>query len=157
MLDKRMVVGCLILFAPLACGRGGVGVEPPIQNPPDGGNGVGFAADVNITIEHPDAETIEYQIRCDGEGSTVVGDVGVNAAEACGRLSDPVVQNRLIDGPPPGLACTEIYGGPDIATIEGAIVGVRFMATIDRVNGCGIGDWDGLLRGLLPPALGVAG
>lgn len=157
MLNKRIVVGCLILLVPLACGRGGVGVEPPVQVPPGGGNGAGFAAEVDITIEHPDAETIEYQIRCDGEGSTVVGEVGIDAAQACDRLSDPLVQDRLIDGPPPGLACTEIYGGPDTATIEGAIAGVDFTATIDRVNGCGIGDWDVLLRGVLPPALGVAG
>ena len=50
--------------------------------------------------------------------------------------------------------CTEIYGGPDVATITGDIDGAPVDTTVDRANGCGIDDWDTVLAGLLPPAVG---
>lgn len=154
-MKRRVVSAVVIAFVAVACGRGGGGVEDPL--PVDPGGDPGFVADLAVTVEHPDAETIEYQIVCEGERTSVVGTDLVDAGAACDRLSNPLVQDRLIDGPPAGMACTEIYGGPDVATLVGSIVGVDISATVDRANGCGIGDWDDLLGGVLPPALGVTG
>ena len=52
--------------------------------------------------------------------------------------------------PPPDQVCTEIYGGPDVARVTGTIDEQPVDATIDRTNGCGIGDWDDLLGAVLP-------
>jgi Subtilisin inhibitor-like len=48
------------------------------------------------------------------------------------------------------VACTEVYGGAQTATITGTWQGQRVRSSFSRVNGCEISRWD-LLRGLLPP------
>jgi hypothetical protein len=42
------------------------------------------------------------------------------------------------------VACTEIYGGPDVATITGSVDGEPVDATVTRSNGCEIARWDAL-------------
>lgn len=39
-------------------------------------------------------------------------------------------------------ACTEIYGGPDTATIEGGLDGRTVRVHLDRSNGCEIDRFD---------------
>jgi hypothetical protein len=113
----------------------------------------GVEADLSVIVEHPDIDTISYRMTC-GEVSRVEG-YDLEAGAACAALADPAVQSRLIDGPPAGQMCTEIYGGPDIATFTGTLAGETVQAQVDRANGCGIADWDELLADLLPPAIGV--
>ena len=112
-------------------------------------------ADVSVTIEHPDADTVQYRIVCLGDTATVMGDPTIDAPAACLALGDPIVQQRLFEGAPLDQVCTEIYGGPDIATVSGTIDDFEFEAVIDRTNGCGISDWDQLLGDILPIAIGV--
>jgi hypothetical protein len=40
------------------------------------------------------------------------------------------------------VACTQIYGGPEEATIKGTIRGEKVDATFTRTNGCEIERWD---------------
>jgi hypothetical protein len=54
---------------------------------------------------------------------------------------------------PPTEACTEIFGGPDVATIEGELNGDHVQATFNRSNGCEIdrfGNVLPLLQALFP-------
>ena len=54
---------------------------------------------------------------------------------------------------PPQTACTEIYGGPDVATITGTLRGEPIDATLTRANGCEIERFDRftpLLQELFP-------
>jgi hypothetical protein len=54
---------------------------------------------------------------------------------------------------PPATACTEIYGGPDEATLDGTIAGEPVTAIFTRANGCEIERFDRitpLLRELFP-------
>lgn len=111
-------------------------------------------ADLTVTVEHPDFDAVTYEISCTGDTATIVG-IDLDAEEACTALSEPAVQSRLIDGPPAGQACTEIYGGPDTASITGTLDGDPISAEVDRSNGCGIADWDELLAGILPAARGI--
>jgi len=53
---------------------------------------------------------------------------------------------------PSDVACTELYGGPQVATVEGTVDGEKVGATFTRVNGCEISRWDALA-----PLLGSAG
>jgi hypothetical protein len=115
-------------------------------------------AHLEVTIDHPDQETYTYTVTCLDDTATVEpADVGVEGDPACLALADEAVQQRLIEGAPADAICTEIYGGPDVATITGDIDGTAVDTTVDRANGCGIDDWDSLLVGLLPPAVGAAG
>ena len=58
---------------------------------------------------------------------------------ACGDLAasdfDPI---------PANTPCTEIYGGPDEATVEGTVAGEPVSATLTRGNGCEIERFDRL-------------
>ncbi|PWG74657.1 hypothetical protein DF186_16745, partial [Enterococcus hirae] len=88
------------------------------------------------TIEHPDADTIEYQLTCGDGAVSIDGFDGLTAAAACERLAIPEVQERLIS-PPSDRVCTEIYGGPDTAHIRGTLDSEAVDTMIDRTNGCG--------------------
>lgn len=141
---KKLTTTLLVLALALtACGDGG-----PANDYPD--------ADLTITIEHPEADTVTYGIRCGTDGATIDGE-DLDADAACIALGDPDVQSLLIDGPPADRICTEIYGGPDVATITGTLAGESVSTRIDRSNGCGISDWDDVLGDVLPPAIGVTG
>lgn len=112
-------------------------------------------ASLRIEVSHPDIEPIVYEVGCWGDTFPVTPTVdGVDGAAGCARLEDDAVRSRLLDGPPTDVACTEQFGGPDEARITGDIDGQAVDTVIDRVNGCGIADWD-LLLPLLPPPLGV--
>jgi hypothetical protein len=50
---------------------------------------------------------------------------------------------------PPDTACTEIYGGPEVAHVRGTVEGVEVNANFSRTNGCEIERWE-RLRPLLP-------
>lgn len=124
---------------------------------PDGPLGAGPypVATLDITVTHPDIEDVVYTISCLGDTATVVGEVAVSDQEACLALNDDAVRTRLMEGPPADQVCTEQYGGPDTARIVGRIDDIPVDATVDRVNGCGISDWDSLLVAVLPSAIGV--
>jgi Subtilisin inhibitor-like len=58
-----------------------------------------------------------------------------------GKACDALLQHEDALKPVPGdVACTEIYGGPQIATIVGGDVNASFS----RSNGCQIARWDAL-------------
>ena len=40
------------------------------------------------------------------------------------------------------MACTQIYGGPEEATIKGTIRGNPVDATFSRTDGCEIARWE---------------
>jgi hypothetical protein len=43
---------------------------------------------------------------------------------------------------PPGTACTEIFGGPQVAYVTGTVGGKRVWARLRRDNGCEIDRWN---------------
>ena len=48
------------------------------------------------------------------------------------------------------MACTQIYGGPQMARVVGTIAGRRVWATFNRTDGCQISRWERLSPWLLP-------
>jgi hypothetical protein len=67
---------------------------------------------------------------------------------ACARLE--VADLAPLD---PATPCTEIYGGPDVVTVEGTVDGNEVSAAFNRANGCEIERFDRLtplLRELFP-------
>lgn len=111
---------------------------------------------ITIEVTHPSAAPVSFTIDCLGDTFTVTPAIqGIDGAAACARLGDAAVMDRLVSGPPAGRICTEIYGGEDVAVVTGTLDDLDIAARFDRTNGCGIADWDTLLAGILPPAIGV--
>ena len=88
-----------------------------------------------VSDEGVDPET--YELECDPPG----GD-HPQAAEACkaldaagARAFEPVAKDQ---------ACTDLYGGPQTATVEGTYDGDPVDATFSRTNGCEIDRWEQL-------------
>jgi hypothetical protein len=149
-MKTRIALFLVAVLLLAACGSDGQSSGEPL------GDGPYPVATLSVTITHPDAIDASYTISCLGDTATIVGNGDIDADEACTNLADEDVRDRLVDGAPPDQICTEIYGGPDEAFFVGTYEGETIGTTIDRVNGCGIDDWDILLDGILPPALGLA-
>jgi hypothetical protein len=64
------------------------------------------------------------------------------ARTACIKLSR--VDRSAFQPVPPATACTEIYGGPQTASVHGTLDGEPIDATFARDNGCEIARWDRL-------------
>lgn len=116
------------------------------------GPGPGVDADLSVVIQDPHGTSASYTIRCAGnDGSSVEGSAAIDARDACRALARPAVQNRLIRGPSSERACTQVYGGPQTAMLSGTLEGQAVNAVVTRDDGCGIGDWDNLLKDILLP------
>lgn len=160
-MKTKLVVAATILLFLASCGADtepiAAGDETTI--PPTTSEILGAGpypiATLEFTITHPDTDTVTYTISCLGDTATVIGSDNINEQTACSQLAKPAVKSRIVDGEPADIACTEIYGGPDEAIIAGTFDGAAVNTTIKRNNGCGIDDWDNLLAGVLPPALGI--
>ncbi len=57
-------------------------------------------------------------------------------AAACRALAE--VPDEAFEPVPPGRACTEQYGGPEVVTVTGMLRGKSVDATFSRTDGCEI-------------------
>ena len=62
------------------------------------------------------------------------------AARACSRLD--ALGAKAFKPVPRNVACTEIYGGPQVAEVRGTHDGRRIRARFTRANGCEIDRWN---------------
>ncbi|MER3410808.1 MAG: hypothetical protein C4306_12230 [Thermoleophilia bacterium] len=86
-----------------------------------------------------------WTLRCSPPGGTLP-----KPARACRRLAR---LGRAAFAPVPAhAACTDIYGGPQLALVRGLVDGRRVWALLRRRNGCEIARWDRLSPWLLPRA-----
>ena len=102
------------------------------------------------TTDEPAISRATLSVRADGSvtGDGFLADPAASQAAAA-LLDDPAVVKRLVDGPPPNVECTMMYGGPDTATISGTLRGTAVKQSFHRADGCGIADWE-----LFTPMLG---
>lgn len=94
----------------------------------------------------PGTTAVRHALRCDPPG----GD-HPRAAAACQHLagvSDPFAAL------PRDRSCTEVYGGPDRATVTGTWRGRAVDVQLTRVDGCRIAQWE-QLGPLLDRAVGA--
>ena len=128
--------------------------EPTLEPGDDAplGGGPYPIADISFAVDLGDGTTVEYRLACLGDTATFTGDTTLAADRACLALNELEVRTRLLGDDHLDRICTEIYGGPQVATLTGTLDDTPVDATIDRANGCGIDDWDRLLAPLLPAA-----
>jgi Subtilisin inhibitor-like len=76
----------------------------------------------------------EYTLRCTPAAGTLP-----RPGSACTRL----LQLRRPFAPtPPGVACTQIYGGPATAFVTGRFRGELVRARFSRKDGCEVARWN---------------
>jgi hypothetical protein len=87
----------------------------------------------------------------DGPGGEPPRTEEVSCTGACPELEG--LEPADLEPVPGDVACTEIFGGPDVVTIEGEIAGEHVDAKLTRANGCEIERFDHatpLLQSLFP-------
>jgi hypothetical protein len=120
---------CLLLAAGCGSGTGGGDAAEPPQP----------AYDLQITLwpEGKDGESRTATLTCDPDGGT-----HPDPAEACAALA---AHPEALHPVPGDVACTEIYGGDQVAEVKGTGVGgAGVRAVLNRTNGCEIARWDAL-------------
>jgi hypothetical protein len=125
----------LCLLAAAGCGSsmgGGDAAEPPPQP----------RYDLQITYwpEGQDGESRTTTLTCDPDGGT-----HPDPAKACAALD---AHPEALHPVPGDMACTQIYGGDQVARIEGP----GLTANFNRSGGCEIARWDALAPVLELPA-----
>lgn len=148
-----MVPG-LVMILPLATGCG--------SERAGGGSGAkasGGASSAGATVSPTPATRLDISVKASKQAQAKqwtltcdpVGGTHPEADKACVALSKaktdwfaPVAKDAV---------CTEIYGGPEEATVKGVWRGKQIDATFKRNNGCELTRWTnvGALFGQLPP------
>lgn len=128
-----------LLLGLAACG------DPPADQPSDGDGGARPAATaLDVTIDNGKTP-VSFRVVC-GDAPRFEGYAGARDPKAaCDAVA--AAKARLLTLSDPGREpelCTEIYGGPDKATIAGTVDGEPVDVEVARNNGCGISDWDSL-------------
>ena len=110
-------------------------------------------ADLSVSFTDAAGDLAEYRLACLGDTATFTGEVppGVDAVTACLSVATDTARMLLDPDIMTDRACTEIYGGPETATVGGLLDGVEVDYEINRTNGCGIDDWERVFAGLVPP------
>jgi subtilisin inhibitor-like len=112
-----------------------------------GGCGGGESADapeprreVNLTIvvepRGPSGPELTATLTCDPASGS-----HPDPQAACAVLAR---HEEALEPVPPDVACTEIYGGPQRAEVEGTAAGGEVHAELNRTNGCEIDRWERL-------------
>jgi Subtilisin inhibitor-like len=96
------------------------------------------SADLRIVVwpmgKQKAARPVRWTLRCGPVGGTLP-----RRKRACARL---LALRRPFRGVPRGAACTEIYGGPQLAEVRGSLKSRRVMARFARTDGCQIERWN---------------
>lgn len=118
---------------------------PPRSEPTESPGASGAATtELTITIDETGSgATRTSTLTCEPAG----GD-HPDAEEACSALT--AVGPEVFEEPAHDQTCTQQYGGPQVATVEGTVDGNAVRATFARTDGCEIAHWDSLVP-LLPP------
>ena len=80
-------------------------------------------------------EHVRWTLRCEPTGGN-----HPRRAAACRQLAR--LGWRAFRPVPSDRACTELYGGPQVAIVSGSVDGRRVWAKLTRIDGCQIARWD---------------
>jgi hypothetical protein len=111
------------------------------------GSATASPADGALTVVLDDGGGTQqtWELACSAEGE-LSGDHpdAQNACDALDAAKDPWAPV------PADMACTMIYGGPQVATVKGSWKGVEVDATFNRTDGCEIARWERIAPLLQP-------
>jgi hypothetical protein len=119
----------MLLLASAGCGGDDDGLaEGPAPAPAPGE----AALTVILLPEGPDGPSRSAEVICPPDSP--------EGEEECEALD--AIDPGAADPVPPGTACTQIYGGPDVVRLEGTLHGAEIDAELTRENGCEINRFD---------------
>ncbi|MBA2569479.1 MAG: hypothetical protein H0V11_09055 [Actinobacteria bacterium] len=95
--------------------------------------GARVALEISTWRRGTDGPVYVWTLRCPPGGTLPA------AARACSRLD---ALGAKAFKPAGNAACTQIYGGPQVAEVRGTLNGRRIRARFTRVDGCQIDRWD---------------
>ena len=96
------------------------------------------AAHLTIVLDEAgNGATRTFTVTCDP-----VGGDHPDAAAACAALDAGGI--AAFAPTSPDVVCTDQWGGPQVATVDGTVDGQRVIATFTRTDGCEISRWDAL-------------
>jgi hypothetical protein len=121
---RRLVLG-LVVIAVAGCGS---------DEASQAGGPTGKLANLTITVDRDGAKGAQKPLVLDLDCAKPTD------SQACGAAAG--VSAADLRPTAADVACTEIYGGPEEATIKGTIRGEDVDATFTRTNGCEIARWD---------------
>lgn len=124
--------------------------EAPSALPSGPGKG---NAELAISVVPDEGQpAVNYTLVCQG-GVPAAESQHPSADAACAALK---ANASLLSPPPqdPDRACTQQYGGPQKATVSGAVDGVPVESSFSRTDGCEISAWDAA-KAVLGPAGGA--
>jgi hypothetical protein len=134
---KTVSLVAIVALAACADGDAGSAVTSPEEAP------TSSATSLTITVDLGDGSTAqEWTLTCDPPGGT-----HAQPEAACAALLD--LDPTVFDPIPANQVCTQIYGGPETATVQGPWNGEDLDASFARNNGCEIARWDAV-AGLFP-------
>lgn len=128
-----MIVLPLIVASAAACGSNDANVGPNHAQPADQASAT--ALTISVTPK-PGAKPQKWTLKCDPPGGS-----HPKAKQACATLSK--VKSPFA-ATPKNQMCTQIFGGPQQAKIDGTWHGAKVDATYNRKNGCEIKRWNAL-------------
>lgn len=137
---RRLALGvaALALAAVSACGSDGSDAASPGDDASTGSGTSGTGTALTIEVSPGDgARTSTYDLRCDPPG----GD-HPQPEQACDAIAAAGVD--VFDPVPSDQSCTQVFGGPQTATITGTYAGRTVDATFSRSDGCEIDRWERL-------------
>ncbi|MGN6242063.1 MAG: SSI family serine proteinase inhibitor [Motilibacteraceae bacterium] len=125
-----------LLLAACGGGSGTVGAGPSPSASPSSSTPAGTRLIVTVH-PGPGRPPSTWTLTCDPPGGTHPA-----AAAACAALAaaapDPFAEV------PAGTMCSQIYGGPQTATVTGTYRGTPVQARFSRTDGCQTARWDRL-------------
>lgn len=134
-----VLMALLLLLALTGCGKGA-----PVGSGDSGGSR-SPEPQTRLTIRvqpGDDAPNRTWTLTCEpAGGSHPTPQAACDALQAADDPFTPV---------PPDAICTQIYGGPQQATVEGHWQGDRVHAAFNRKNGCEIHRWESVKPVLQP-------
>ncbi|MEV7397028.1 SSI family serine proteinase inhibitor [Aeromicrobium sp. NPDC092404] len=126
---RALVLCCVVLVAALsACGKDADNGSAPSSD--------GTALTITVVADEGAAPRT-YELECDPAG----GD-HPQPAEACSALAKAGAE--VFEPVGEGQACTDIFGGPQTATVTGTFEGDEVDAEFSRADGCEIDRWEQL-------------
>jgi hypothetical protein len=105
----------------------------------------GCGADDEQAAAPPTFADLTVTVDKDGSGGGAAKTLQVRCTPAtdsreCAALAE--MKAKAFQPTPPKLACTELYGGPQVATVKGTLHGEPVDARFSRTNGCEIARWN---------------
>jgi hypothetical protein len=133
-----------LMLAAAGCGSGeaspsatpsGPAATPTSSPSPNG-------TDLTVSVVDEEGQTRRWRLTCAPAG----GD-HPDPAGACAALAEKAAE--ALPAVASDQMCTEVYGGPQTATLTGTWQGKPVNSSFSRTNGCEIARWDALVP-LLP-------